>query len=163
MYYYIIVLLFSFQTFLYYFHLISQFINLLLLTAAALLAAASADTPPSYGAPPPYHPAPAFKPVEKLTPLSHMLMNMVLLMTTLRLTSRRPRPRMLKGRLQDLSPLPFLMAGSRLPPTLLITTMDLLLRLHMKVPLSTPQSPQVDTDTQPQPTNLPLLTNLLLS
>ena len=122
---------------------------MLLLTAAALLAAASADTPPSYGAPPPYHPAPAFKPVEKLTPLSHMLMNMVLLMTTLRLTSRRPRPRMLKGRLQDLSPLPFLMAGSRLPPTLLITTIALLLRLHMKVPLSTPQSLQVDTDTQP--------------
>merc|ERR1712215_122424 len=98
----------------------------------------------------------------KNSPLSHMLMNMVLPMTTLRPTSRRPRPRMLRARQQDLSPLLFPMAGSRPPPTLLTTTMDSLLRLPMKVPLSTPQSLQVDTDTLPLLTSPPLLTSLLL-
>merc|ERR1711931_369000 len=80
----------------------------------------------------------------------------VLLMTTLRLTSRRPRPRMLRARLLDLSPLLFPMAVSRPPPTPLTTTTDLLLRSPMREPLSTPQSPQVDTDTPPLPTS-PLL------
>merc|ERR1712036_198731 len=78
------------------------------------------------------------------------------LMTTQRLTSRRPRPRMLKARLLDLSPLLFPMAVSRPPPTPLTTTTDSLLRSPMREPLSTPQSPQVDTDTPPLPTS-PLL------
>merc|ERR1712106_276887 len=122
-----------------------------LLTAAALMAVVAADGPPAYGAPPAYHPAPAYAPVEKL-PLSHTPTNTVLLMTTQRLTSRRPRLRMLRVRLLDLSPLPFPTAVSRPPPTPLTTTTDSLLRSLMKVPLSTPQSPLLDTDT------LPLLT-----
>merc|ERR1712186_21158 len=83
--------------------------------------------------------------------------NMVWLMTTLRQTSRRPRPRMLRAWLLDLSPLLFPMAVSRPPPTPLTTTTDLLLRSHMRVPLSTPQSPQVDTDPPPLPTSPPVV------
>merc|ERR1712123_260360 len=86
----------------------------------------------------------SFSPPPPLWPL--------LLMTTQRLTSRRPRLRMLMVRLLDLSPLPFPTAVSRPPPTPLTTTTDSLLRSLMKVPLSTPQSPPLDTDT------LPLLT-----
>merc|ERR1711970_61014 len=89
-------------------------------------------------------------------PLSHTPTNTVSLMTTLRLTSRRPRPRMLKARLLDLSPSLFPMAVSRPPPTPLITTTDSSPRSPMREPQSTPQSPQVDTDTPPLPTS-PLL------
>merc|ERR1711893_516314 len=77
-------------------------------------------------------------------PLSHLLMNTVLLMTTPRTTSKRPKLRMLKAKLLDPSLLLFLMAESRPPPTLLTTTMDLLLRFLMRVPLSTPQSQKKD-------------------
>merc|ERR1712168_1033959 len=90
------------------------------------------------------------------SPPSHTPMNMVWLMTTLRLTSRRPRLRMLRARLLDLSPLLFPMAVSRPPPTPLTTTTDLLLRSPMREPQSTPQSQQVDTDTPPLPTSLPV-------
>merc|ERR1712173_346199 len=94
-------------------------------------------------------------------PLSHSPMSMEWPMTTPRLTSRRPRPRMLRARLLALSPLLFLMAESRPPPTLLTTTMDLLLRLPMRVPLSTHQSPRKDTDTL-LPSTRPLLLPSLL-
>merc|ERR1712243_489135 len=50
----------------------------------------------------------------------------------------------------------FLMVVSRPPPTLLTTPTDSWLRSPMREPLSTPQSPQVDTDTPPLPTS-PLL------
>merc|ERR1711994_880780 len=80
------------------------------------------------------------------SPLSHLLMNTELLMTTPRTTLRRPKLRMLKAKLLDLLSLLFLTAESRPPPTLLTTTMDSLLRLPMKVPLSIPQSPRKDTD-----------------
>merc|ERR1712173_428884 len=95
-------------------------------------------------------------------PLSHSPMNMETLMTTPRTTSRRPKLRMLKAKLPDLSRLLFLMAESRPPPTLLTTTTDLLLRLPMKEPLSTHQSPRKDTDMLLQSTKLlpPLLTML---
>merc|ERR1719278_2246881 len=89
------------------------------------------------------------------SPLSHTPTNTVLLMTTQRLTSRRLRPRMLKARLPDLSPSLSPTAVSRPPPTPLTTTTDLSLRSPMREPQSTPQSPQVDTDTPPLPTSLP--------
>merc|ERR1712083_105469 len=95
--------------------------------------------------------------LKRSSPLSHTPTNTVLLMTTQRLTSRRPRPRMLKARLPDLSPSLFPMAVSRPPPTLLITTTDSSPRSPMREPQSTPQSPQVDTDTQPLPTSLPVV------
>merc|ERR1711913_228093 len=88
------------------------------------------------------------------SPLSHMPTNTVSLMTTLRLTSRRPRPRMLKARLLDLSPSLFPMAVSRPPPT---TTTDSSLRSPTREPQSTPQSPQVDMDTPPLPTSPPVV------
>merc|ERR1712106_806042 len=92
-------------------------------------------------------------------PLSHLPTHTVLLMTTPRTTSRSLRLRMLRAKLLDLSPLLFLMAESRPPPTLLTTTTDLLLRCLMRVPQSTPQSLLLDTDMLPlllMP--LPLLT-----
>merc|ERR1712025_196483 len=100
---------------------------------------------------------------------SPLLMNTVWLMTTPRLTSRRLRLKMLKERLLDLSPLLSLTDVSRLPPTLLTTTMDLLLRSPMRAPLCTPLSPRRDmVTTPPLPTRppsllmlLPLLTSLL--
>merc|ERR1712123_318849 len=108
--------------------------------------------PPSLWCPPQHTTQPLLMPQLRSSPLSHTPMNTVLLMTTQRLTSRRPRLRMLRVRLLDLSPLPFPMAVSRPPPTPLTTTTDSLLRSLMKVPQSTPQSPLLDTDT------LPLLT-----
>merc|ERR1712086_279789 len=102
--------------------------------------------------PPQHTTQPLLTPQLRSSPLSHTPTNTVLLMTTQRLTSRRPRLRMLRERLLDLSPLPFPMAVSRPPPTPLTTTTDSLLRSLMKVPQSTPQSPLLDTDT------LPLLT-----
>merc|ERR1712243_258892 len=50
----------------------------------------------------------------------------------------------------------FLTVVSRPPPTLLTTPTDSWLRSPMREPLSTPQSPQVDTVTPPLPTS-PLL------
>merc|ERR1712153_170985 len=92
-------------------------------------------------------------------PLSHLPTHTELLMTTPRTTSRSLRLRMLRAKLLDLSPLLFPMAESRPPPTLLTTTTDLLLRCLMRVPLSTPQSLLLDTDTLPQlHMPLPLLT-----
>merc|ERR1712117_509956 len=77
-------------------------------------------------------------------------------MTTLRTTSGRLRLRMLRARLLDLSPLLFLMEESRPPPTLLITTMDLLPRSPMRAPLSIHLSLRKDMDMLPLFTNLPL-------
>merc|ERR1712128_253363 len=113
---------------------------------------------PQHMAPLPHTTLPQFTRRRSL-PLSHMPMNMELLMTTPRTTSRRLRLRMLRAKLLDLSPLLFLTAESRPPPTLLTTTMDSLLRSPMKVPQSTPQSLLLDTDMLPlllMP--LPLLT-----
>merc|ERR1711970_1188797 len=90
-------------------------------------------------------------------PLSHTPTSMVSLMTTLRLTSRRPRPRMLKARLLDLSPSLFPTAVSRPPPTPPTTTTDSSLRSPTREPQSTPQSPQVDTDPPPLPTSPPVV------
>merc|ERR1719154_585339 len=84
-----------------------------------------------------------------------MPMSMEEPMTTQRLTSRRPKPRMLRARSLDLSPSPSLTAGSRPPPTPLTTTTDSLLRSLMKVPQSTPQNPRKDTDTLHQSTRPP--------
>merc|ERR1711892_593426 len=92
-------------------------------------------------------------------PLNHLPTHTELLMTTPRTTSRSLRLRMLRAKLLDLSPLLFLMAESRPPPTLLTTTTDLLLKSPMKVPLSTPQSLLLDMDMLPLLlTPLPLLT-----
>merc|ERR1712106_834425 len=115
--------------------------------------------PPLLLAPQPMEPLPhtTLPPLRSL-PLSHLPTNTELLMTTPRTTSRRLRLRMLRAKLLDLSPLLFPMAESRPPPTLLTTTMDSLLRSHMKVPLSTPQSLLLDTDMLPQLMPLPLLT-----
>merc|ERR1711970_252799 len=103
------------------------------------------------------------------SPLSHSPTSMESLMTTLRPTSRRPRPRMPRARLPDLSPSLSLTAESRPPPTLLITTMDLLPRSPTREPQYTHQSPRKDTDTLPQSTRLlqppplPLPTSPLLN
>merc|ERR1712086_997905 len=124
-------------------------------SSSTLTSKCSSFSPPTAPQPmvPPQHTTqPLLTPQLRSSPLSHTPTNMVLLMTTQRLTSRRPRLRMLRVRLLDLSPLPFPTAVSRPPPTPLTTTTDSLLRSHMKVPQSTPQSPLLDTDT------LPLLT-----
>merc|ERR1712044_19991 len=94
--------------------------------------------------------------------LNHLPMSMVLLMTTPKLTSRRPKLRMLREKFQDLSQSLFPMAESRPPHTQPTTTMDLLLRSPMKAPLCTPQSPKKDTDMLPQSTNQHQLTMLRL-
>merc|ERR1712086_377905 len=110
-------------------------------------------------APQPMEPLPhTMLPQLRSFPPSHLPTNMELLMTTPRTTSRRLRLRMLRAKLLDLSPLLFLTAESRPPPTLLTTTMDLLLRCLTRVPLSTPQSLLLDTDMLPQLMPLPLLT-----
>merc|ERR1711892_214444 len=110
-------------------------------------------------APQPMEPLPhTTLPQLRSLPLSHLPTHTVLLMTTLRTTSRSLRLRMLRAKLLDLSPLLFPMAESRPPPTLLTTTTDLLLRCLTRVPLSTPQSLLLDTDMLPQLMPLPLLT-----
>merc|ERR1712038_2063393 len=127
-----------------------------------------ADSPPAYGAPA-HTTLPLLTRPRGSSPLSHSPTSMESLMTTLRPTSRRLRPRMLRARLLDLSPSLSLTAESRPPPTLLITTMDLLPRSPTREPQSTPQSPRKDTDTLPQstrllqPTPLPLPTSPLLN
>merc|ERR1712180_336234 len=79
-----------------------------------------------------------------------------MLMTTVEPTSRRLRARMLPETLLDPTPLLSLMVESRPPPTMLTTTLDLLLRSPMREPLSTPKpSPLLLT--------LPLLPMLPLS
>merc|ERR1712123_345449 len=116
--------------------------------------------PPLLLAPQPMEPLPhTMLPQLRSFPLSHLPTHTELLMTTPRTTSRSLRLRMLRAKLLDLSPLLFLTAESRPPPTLLTTTTDLLLRCLMRVPLSTPQSLLLDTDMLPlllMP--LPLLT-----
>merc|ERR1712168_304666 len=98
-------------------------------------------------------------------PLSHLPMNIVCLMTTPRTTSGRLRPRTPMVLSRDLSPLLSLMAESRPPSTLLMATMDLLLRSPMRVPQSTPLSPRRDMAMLPLslPTNLLLLLPLPLA
>merc|ERR1711892_1025205 len=98
-------------------------------------------------------------------PLSLMPMSIVWLMTTLRPTSRKPRPRISTEMLPALSPSPSLTAVSRPPPTPLTTPTVSLLRSPTRAPLSTPQSLQedmatlpqllLDTDPLPQCTSLP--------
>merc|ERR1712117_327399 len=80
----------------------------------------------------------------------------------LRISSRKPRLRMLRAKLPDLSPLLSLTEESRPPPTLLTTTMGLLLRLPMREPLSTHLSLRKDMDMLPLSTRLLLYTSLLL-
>merc|ERR1712156_404925 len=99
--------------------------------------------------------------------LNHLPMSTVSLMTTLRLTSRKQKLRMLRGKFQDLSQSLFPMAESRPPHTQPTTTMDLLLRSPMKVPLSTLQSLKKDTvmlplSTSPPPPIMPKSYNLLI-
>merc|ERR1712106_160794 len=89
----------------------------------------------------------------KSLPPSLSLTNTESPMTTQRLTSRRLRPRTHTETSLDLSPLLFPLAESRPPRTLRITRTDSSLRLPMKVPQSTPQSPPVDTVTPPLPTS----------
>merc|ERR1712180_2427 len=91
-----------------------------------------------------------------MKPLSPSPTSMELLMTTVEPTSRRLRARMTMETLLDPTPLLSLMAESRPPPTMLSTTLDLLLRSPMREPLSTPKpSPLLLT--------LPLLPMLPLS
>merc|ERR1712156_825644 len=90
--------------------------------------------------------------------LNHLPMSMALLMTTLKLTSRRQKLKMLREKFQDLSQSLFPMAESRPPHAQPTITTDLLLRSPMKAPLSTPQSPKRATDMQPQSTNQHQLT-----
>merc|ERR1712071_382775 len=118
---------------------------------AALLAVVAADGPPAYGATPAYHPAPAYAPVEKLPPQPYAYEYGVADDYS-KANFKKTETQDAEGKVLDLSPLPFLTAVSRPPPTPLTTTTDSLLRSLMKVPLSTPQSPPLDTDT------LPLLT-----
>merc|ERR1712128_227678 len=115
--------------------------------------------PPLLLAPQPMEPLPhTMLPQLRSFPLSHLPTHTELSMTTPRTTSRSPRLRMLRAKLLDLSPLLFLTAESRPPPTLLTTTTDLLLRCLTRVPQSTPQSLLLDTDILPQLMPLPLLT-----
>merc|ERR1712123_180846 len=110
-------------------------------------------------APQPMEPLPhTTLPQLRSLPLSHLPTHTELSMTTPRTTSRSQRLRMLRAKLLDLSPLLFLTAESRPPPTLLTTTTDLLLRCLTRVPQSTPQSLLLDTDMLPQLMPLPLLT-----
>merc|ERR1712079_864913 len=88
--------------------------------------------------------------------LNHLPMSMALLMTTPKLTSRRQKLRMLREKFQDHSQSLFPMAESRPPHTQPTTTMDLLLRSPMKVPLSTLQSLKKDTVTLPLSISPPL-------
>merc|ERR1712156_166348 len=88
--------------------------------------------------------------------LNHLPMNMVSLMTTQKLTSRRQKLRMLREKFQDLSQSLFPMAESRPPHTQPTITMDLLLRSPTKVPLSTLQSLKKDTVTLPLSISPPL-------
>merc|ERR1712038_1785033 len=89
------------------------------------------------------------------SPLSPTPTSMVWLMTTPRLTSRRPRPRMPTVLLPDPSPSLFPTVVSRPQPTPMTTTMVSSPRLPTAERPSTPQSPREDTAT-PLPM-LPLL------
>merc|ERR1712106_165359 len=119
---------------------------------------------PLLQAPHPMEPLPLMLQLRSF-PLSLMPMSMVWLMTTLRPTSRKPRPRISTEMLPALSPLPSLTAVSRPPPTPLTTPTVSLLRSPTRAPLSTPQSLQedmamlpqllLDTDPLPQCTSLP--------
>merc|ERR1711970_1208795 len=126
-------------------------------------------TAPQPMAPLPLTTLPLLTRPRRSSPLSHSPTSMESLMATPRPTSRRPKPRMPRARLLDLSPSLSLAAESRPPPTLLITTMDLLPRSPTREPLYTHQSPRKATDTLLpstrllQSTPLPLPTNQLLN
>merc|ERR1712083_480329 len=125
---------------------------------SVIVAAVAADHPPAYGAPPPaYHPAP-YKEV-KLAPQPYAYEYGVADDYS-KATSRKPRPRMPKEMLLDLSPSLFPMVVSRPPPTPLITTTVSLPRSPTPERLSTPLSPQLDTD-MPLPPTLPSLPTTL--
>merc|ERR1712180_482493 len=86
-----------------------------------------------------------------------------MLMTTVEPTSRRLRARMLPETLLDPTPLLSLMVESRPPPTMLTTTLDLLLRSPMREPLSTPKpSPLLLTLPLLPTLSVPLLLPTLL-
>merc|ERR1712168_1308430 len=104
----------------------------------------------------PQHTEPLLLMPQRSFPLSLLLMSMESMMTTARLTSRRQKHKMPTVLSRVASRLLFLMVVSRPPPTPLTTPTDSWLRSPMREPLSTPQSPQVDTDTPPLPTS-PLL------
>merc|ERR1712128_399080 len=87
-------------------------------------------------------------------PLSLMPMSMEWLMTTLRPTSRRLRPRMQMVLSRAPTPSPSLTAVSRPPPTLLTMSMVLLLRSPIRAHLSTPLSQQQDMAMPPLHTSL---------
>merc|ERR1712086_1077040 len=92
-----------------------------------------------------------------MAPLPHTTLPLLTTLPQL----RSPRLRMPRARLLDLSPLLFPMVESRPPPTPLTTTTDSLLLSPMKVLLSPPQSPPLDTDTPPLLMPLPQHTGLL--
>merc|ERR1712106_36766 len=104
-------------------------------------------------APHPTEPLPLM-PQLRSFPLSLMPMNMEWLMTTLRITSRRPSPRMPTEMFSDLSPSPSLTAVSRPPSTPLTTPMVSLLKSPTQAHLSTPLSQQEDMAMLPLPTLL---------
>merc|ERR1712156_442568 len=105
----------------------------------------------------PLHPTPLLLSTRRRSfLLNHLPMSTVSLMTTLKLTSRRQKLKMLREKFQDLSQSLFPMAESRPPHTQPTITMDLLLRSPTKVPLSTLQSLKKDTVMLPLSTS-PLL------
>merc|ERR1712203_1052632 len=91
---------------------------------------------------------------QRNSPLSPTPTSTVWPMTTPRLTSRRPRPRMPTVLLLDLSPSLFPTVVSRPPPTMPTMSTVSSPRGPTREPLSTPQSPREGTATPPPPPQL---------
>merc|ERR1712106_697385 len=127
--------------------------SLLVLTQATCTSSSPLPLWPLPQALHPMEPLPLM-PQLRSSPLSLMPMSMEWLMTTLRITSRRPSPRMPTEMFSDLSPSPSLTAVSRPQSTPLTTPMVSLLRSPTRAHLSTPQSQQEDMAMLPLPTLL---------
>merc|ERR1711881_461380 len=128
--------------------------------SAALLAVAVADNAPAYAPAPAYHAAPAYK-EEKLPPQPYAYEYGVAddySKANFEKTETQDANGLVAGSFVMLFPT----AGSRPPPTPLITSTDSSLMSPTREPQSTPQSPRRDTATLPPPTSLPLLTTLKL-
>merc|ERR1712106_627894 len=127
--------------------------SLLVLTQATCTSSSPLWPLPLLQALHPMEPLPLM-PQLRSSPLSLMPMSMEWLMTTLRITSRRPSPRMPTEMFSDLSPSPSLTAVSRPPSTPLTTPMVSLLKSPTQAHLSTPLSQQEDMAMLPLPTLL---------
>merc|ERR1711899_708217 len=131
-----------------------------LVIISAVVALSYAAGPPAYGAPAPYHPAPAYK-EEKLPP-QPFAYEYGVADDYSKNNFRKTETQDAEGKVAGSFTIALPDGRIQTPPTLLITTMDLLLKSPMRAPLSIHLSLRKDMDMLPLYTRLPLYTNLPL-